>query len=138
MRNEVLLAALVWIVTPTLISTAALAGGTRVIHTPAIYANPVRCSVVNPTSRSAEVTIRMLNEDGVVLSPLGPPLETTVVIEPGHTEALEGFAEQDTSLLIRCTVEAPTHSAKRLEVSLCAHPITVLPPDGAVACVQRR
>ena len=136
MRSSVFLTAVACVGALMVPASAALAGGTRVVHTPALYANPARCSVVNPTSNSVEVTIRMLNEDGVVLSPLGPPLETTVVIEPGHTEALEGFAEQDNSLLIRCTVEAPARAARKLEVSLCAHPITAPPPDGAVACVQ--
>jgi len=121
----------------TLTASAVEAGGVREIHTPAILGNSGWCSVTNLSRDTTEVTIRILDRNGVVLNPLGSPLETTVALDPGHTEALRGFAEQDAALLMRCVVETKARAFRKIEVSFCNHPDVVGVP-GAIACVQRR
>jgi hypothetical protein len=120
-----------------LTASAAEARGVREIHTPAILGNSGWCSVTNLSSETTEVTIRIVDLNGVVLNPLGSPLETTVALDPGHTKALQGFAEQDEALLMRCVVETEARAFRKIEVSFCNHPNTAGLP-GAIACVQRR
>ena len=121
----------------SLMATAAVAGGVREIQTPAILANSGWCSVTNLWGKATEVTIRILGKNGVVLNPLGSPLETTVALDPGHSETLQGFAEQEAALLMRCVVEVEARAFRKIEVSFCNHPDEVIVP-GAIACVQPR